>query len=724
MDYQTLECEDIKLAYKENVLTVCLDQKDSKVNTLSKRLMPEFEKIIAALESDSEVKAVLITSGKKDCFIAGADINDLRQKKEEEVWKLSLKGQEIFSRLASLQQVVIAAIDGACLGGGLELALSCDYRLASETKQTKLGLPEVLLGLLPGAGGTQRLPKLVGLEKSLTMMLTGMALSPRHAKSIGLVDLLTHPSGFQQKAFQLAKDLAKSGKKIKRPQKPAGLMGFLEKTPFGPSLILRKARQGVMAKTRGLYPAPLTLLDVVSFALGHGSKQGFAKEAKEFSRLSQTHESASLISLFDAQTLLKKNPSGSKNYKEVHRIGVLGSGLMGAGISLVSLLKGLQVRMRDLDYKSLVRGQAMIYKDLNRRCKKKRMTAFERDKIFSRLSVQTDLSHFSNCQLLIEAVFEDLSLKHKVLKEIEAVTGDELIFASNTSALPISKIAEVSKRPERVLGMHYFSPVEKMPLLEIIITDKTDEESQTVARKLGQKQGKTVIVVKDGPGFYTTRILCPYMDEVAELLKEGVSFSYLDKLMQELGFPVGPVTLIDEVGLDVAIHVVEDLGKAFGPRVSSQDTSLLKALAKKGCLGRKSGHGFYLYEKNPKKKKEKKIANPLALHLLREAKTVSKKLPSKEEIQKRLVYRMVNEAAMCLQEEIIARPEDGDIGAVFGLGFPPIHGGPFRYLDFLGPDQFTRDMNSFADSYGERFKPAGMILDLAKAKKKVYASEQ
>jgi 3-hydroxyacyl-CoA dehydrogenase len=326
---------------------------------------------------------------------------------------------------------------------------------------------------------------------------------------------------------------------------------------------------------------------------------------------------------------------------------------------------------------------------------------------------------------VIEAVFEDLTLKHRVLQEVEANTSDSCIFASNTSALPISKIASVSKRPENVVGMHYFSPVHKMPLLEVIVTDQTSDAAAAIAVDVGIRQGKTVIVVKDGPGFYTTRILAPFMDEAALLCQEGIAFHTLDSIMQRFGYPVGPITLMDEVGLDVALHVAEDLKAALGTRVSSQDPAALQELLAQKCLGRKSGKGFYLYEtpslwKKLVCRKKGKSENPLAVQALQK-KRRGEAPKDTDQVAARMTLRMVNEAVYCLQEGILSRPVDGDIGAVFGLGFPPIHGGPFRYLDTMGISKAVDQLNRLRDQYGARFEPAPLLVEMGQSGKGFYS---
>ncbi len=705
------------------VAVVTFDDPANKVNTLHSRLMPEFEALLTQIQGDPSYKGVVVISGKDSCFVAGADIEELSTAPDAAaIEKLSHKGQALFAKLEAFPLPVVAAIHGACLGGGLELALACRYRIATTASCTVLGLPEVMLGLLPGAGGTQRLPRLIGLQAAVQMMLAGNSLRPEKAYRMGLVDYLTIPEGLRAVAIQAALDLASQKLHPKR-KKPKGLMGLLEKYPMGQNLILNKARSMVQQKTKGLYPAPFAIIEVLRTGIQDGTRLGFAKESREFAQLSQTSVSKSLISLYYGQNDLKKNRYGTPQHKAT-KLAVLGGGLMGSGIALVSIQKNFHVRLKDLNQESIGNSKKYIWKELDQKRKRRSLSECEANQIFSRFSTQLDFHKFDTVDVVIEAVFEDLTLKHRVLQEVEANTPDTCIFASNTSALPISQIASVSKRPQNVVGMHYFSPVHKMPLLEVVVTEQTSDATAAIAVDVGIRQGKTVIVVKDGPGFYTTRILAPFMDEAALLCQEGMAFDELDTMMQRFGYPVGPIMLMDEVGLDVAQHVAEELKTAFGERVSSQDPAALQDLLSKKCLGRKSGKGFYLYDtpslwKKVLCRKKGKAINPLAVEALQKKRRgEAPKDPA--QVTARMAMRMVNEAVYCLQEGILSRPLDGDIGAVFGLGFPPIHGGPFRYLDTMGISKAVDQLHRLRDQYGARFEPAPLLVEMGTTGKRFY----
>lgn len=706
-----LDRSPLSMTIKKDIAVLCFDDPHKKVNTLNSSLLPLFEKYLDKIEKNEEIKGIVILSGKKDCFIAGADIEELQAAKSvKEAQALSRKGQLVFERLSKSSKPVVAAISGSCLGGGMELALACHYRIARVNSKTSLGLPEVMLGLLPGAGGTQRLPRLIGLEKSLKMMLTGAPVDATRAYKMGLVDYITHSESIEGIAIDAAIRL--SSKTLKRRvRKKKGFTSYLEATLIGREFMIRKAREGVMEKTKGLYPAPLAILDLVSYGMKNSVIKGLVKESEEFARLSQTPEAKGLMSLYFAQTETKKNRFGEPK-KPVENLAVLGAGLMGAGIASVSIQKNFFVRLKDLNMGSLSKAKKSVWKELSSKVKRKKITPFQRNQILSQLAVQVDNHQFSSCDMVIEAVFEDMKLKHKVLQDMEAALSPKAVFASNTSALPISEIARVAKHPERVVGMHYFSPVSKMPLLEIISTEQSSQEALSRSVNVGHRQGKTVIVVKDGPGFYTTRILAPYMDEAAIVLLEGVDIKELDETMLLFGFPVGPIKLLDEVGIDVACHIQESLGEAFGTRVSSGDDSLLQFLSKKNFLGRKTGKGCYIYEGS--KGSGRSVNRELENFLKEKQKNTKKKSEDVRILQKRLAYRMMNEAVHCLEDGILSSSQDGDIGAVFGLGFPPFLGGPFHYINTLGVQKFRDELKRFADAYGERFTPPKLLEDMAR----------
>ncbi|WP_248346349.1 fatty acid oxidation complex subunit alpha FadJ [Anaeromyxobacter paludicola] len=704
------------------VAVVRFDLPGEPVNTLSPEVGAEFDAVLRRLERDETVRAVVLLSGKPDGFIAGAKI-DLVQgaRSAVEGEALARTAQAGFDRLERFRKPVVAAIHGACLGGGLEWALACHWRIASDDPRTRLGVPEVQLGLIPGAGGTQRLPRLVGIAAALDLILTGRPVKARKALRLGLVDEVVPPPLLRAHAVARAHELATG---VLRREHPAGLkklrkdglqalqQAALEENPFGRELLFRQALKQVRAKSRGHYPAPEKAIEAVRQGYEKGFERGLEREAQLFGELAVSPVAKRLMELFFAQSALKKD-SGvddpTVKPRPVRRVGVLGGGLMGAGIAYVTTGAGLTVRLREKDDAGVGRALAGVRGVLEERVRRRAMDRLERDAQLRLLTATTGWEGFAKVDLLVEAVFEDLALKQQMLRAFEAVnpTG---IFASNTSSIPIGEIAKASEHPESVLGMHYFSPVHKMPLLEVIVTPHTAPQVTATAVAVGKKQGKTVIVVNDGPGFYTSRILAPYVNEAAQLLVEGARVEDVDGALTDFGFPVGPIMLLDEVGVDVGHKVAKVLHAAFGERMGSPEA--LSALLDQGRLGRKAGKGFYTYGGKVKE------VDPAAYDVLPGGR--SRRSFDRNQIAERVVLQLVNEAVRCLGEGILRSPRDGDVGAVFGLGFPPFLGGPFRHADTLGAPALLESLKRLRDRYGERFEPAPLLAEYARLGRSFY----
>ncbi|HEY6105801.1 MAG TPA: 3-hydroxyacyl-CoA dehydrogenase NAD-binding domain-containing protein, partial [Anaeromyxobacteraceae bacterium] len=600
------QARNFRLEVAEGVATVLIDEPGEPVNTLSPEVGEEFDRLLTGLGKDPAVKAVVFASGKKDGFIAGARIEMLQGvKSAADAEKLAREGQAGFDRLERFPKPVVAAVHGACLGGGLELAMACHYRICSDDPRTQLGQPEVQLGLIPGAGGTQRLPRLTGIATALDLILTGKNVRPRKALAIGLVDEVAPAPLLLEVARRRAAELASGALKRARPAgvKRLGSHGLaalqqaaLEENFLGREILFRQARRQLMEKTRGHYPAPEKALEAVKRGYDKGFPAGLEREARLFGELAVSDVARRLMEIFFATTALKKDngtPDPSVKPRLVASVGVLGGGLMGSGIAYVTVNAGIPVRLREKDDAGVGRAFAGVRQVLDERVKKKQIDRLERGDRMRLLTAGTGWEGFERVDLLVEAVFEDLALKQEMVRAFEAVNS-KAIFASNTSSIPIARIAEASKRPEGVVGMHYFSPVHKMPLLEVIVTDRTAHEATATAVALGKRQGKTVIVVRDGPGFYTSRILAPYMNEAAQLLVEGAAIEEIDRALGDFGFPVGPIVLLDEVGIDVGAKVAKVMHQAFGERMGAPEA--LARVVEAGRLGRKSKKGFYTYD--------------------------------------------------------------------------------------------------------------------------------
>lgn len=684
----------------ENVAIITLDTPGEKVNKLNEKLIDEFSDLLEQLESDDTLEGALLISGKEDNFIAGADIEMFKTRETaEELSELSWRGHEILLRVENFPKPIVVGIHGSCMGGGTELALASHYRVVSDHNSTKIALPEVKLGLLPGMGGTQRLPRLIGIQKALPYLLTGQNMYSYQAGKTGFADEVVHQYSLKEAGIKAVKKL-KNGK-VSHPDKRSVLEKVSESNAVGRGFIFDQARKQTQSETKGNYPAPPKIIDSVEYGFKNGFEEGLKYESKRFGELAVTPESRALVQLFFAMNDSKKNPLSDKK-RDVKKIGVLGAGLMGSGIAEVSIEDGLQVWLKDQKLKDAMKGENAIRENLDKKVGKHILSDFERDEKMSLVHPTESYEAFKEVDLVIEAVFEDLDLKKKIVEEVEEVCREDTIFASNTSSLPISQISGNAKRPENIVGMHYFSPVPKMPLMEIVKTDKTADWVVATAFEVGLRQDKNVIVVNDGPGFYTTRILAPFINEALLLLEEGAKIEELDDAMKQYGFPVGPIALLDEVGIDVGAHVADTLSDKFEAR-GARTSEKTKELINDDYLGRKNQKGFYKYEEGSKKKKE------INEEIYKYFGGKDRKSFHEKEIQERLSLVMINEAVLCLQEEILQSATDGDLGAILGLGFPPFLGGPFRYVDRVGVDAFIDRMEFYRAEHGNRFKPADLL---------------
>lgn len=691
------------LSIVDGVAWLLLDEPGKRVNTLSSRLLAWFGERLEELAA-ARPEGLVIASRKEDVFVAGADLEELQALSDPaEVVAMLARGHELLGRLEALPFPTVAAIHGACLGGGLELALACGRRVATEHGKTRLGFPEVQLGLLPGLGGTQRTPRLIGVPDALDLVLTGRQVDARKAKRLGLIDEACHPADLRAAALALLR--AEGGRRPAKKSLASRAGDLLSRTPFGGPLVWEKARAGVLKKTGGHYPAPLTAIEVMREGVKLPLGRALDLEAGAFSQLVTSETAKSLISIFFAKNAVEGRAGQlARKARPVGTIGVLGAGFMGAGIAQVLAAKGERVVLKDRDLAALGRGYAFSRAQFQERVERRRMREAEAKTALGRIHPTIDYADLRRADFVIEAVFEDLELKRKVIAEVEAVAPESLIFASNTSAIPISQIATASRRPERVVGMHFFSPVAKMPLLEIVRHPGTSAETLATTVEIGRRMGKTVIVVGDGPGFFTSRVLGAMLNEAAWMLTEGAAIEEADRAMTAWGWPVGPFALLDEVGLDVAAHAGEVVRAGTGHRLEAP--ALFERMLADGRLGRKSGRGFYLYEAGGQK--GKRVDEALtALLGWRKGEIAA------AELVDRCWLQMLNETARCMEEKIIENPADVDLGVIFGFGFPPFRGGLLREADRRGLPWVVDRLEAFAARHGDRLVPAPLLRDLA-----------
>lgn len=653
----------------DGILWLVLDKRDTDTNVLSVSVLEQLDEIVDDIEK-SPPKAVVFRSGKAQGFIAGADVNEfLEVKSTQEALIMIKRGQTLFSRIAALPCPTIAMIEGFCMGGGTELALACDYRVALDGSATRIGLPEVKLGIHPAYGGLVRATALVNPLKSLEMMLTGKALSARAARAIGLIDL----SQPQRQIERAVRAIA-----LRPPQRQRmPLLGKLLSLPGIRNLLAEYMKKQVAKKApRQHYPAPYAILDVWAGYCGN-RKRMMEEEANSVARLIQGDKVRNLIRVFFLQTRLKG--LGDKQAFVPRHVHVIGAGTMGGDIAAWCALRGLSVTLQDREAKYL--GNA--FKRAHRLFGKRLKTASERNAALDRLIPDVNGDGIARADVIIEAIFEDIDAKQAIYRDVEARMKPDAVLATNTSSIPLETLAKGLEQPDRLVGVHFFNPVAMMPLVEVVSAASTSKNTVQQAIAFTQHIGKLPLPVQSSPGFLVNRILMPYLVEAFTLYDEGVAPEAIDKAATDFGMPMGPVELADTVGLDICQSVAQNLSEAFGIAVPAG----LKRFVDNGDLGKKSGRGFYAY-KNGKTVRDKDVD-----------------LGDQKVIQNRLIFRFINEAAACLQEEIVEDRDLLDAGIIFGTGFAPFRGGPMNYSLDQGVDSIVATMSEYAERFGDRFKP-------------------
>jgi 3-hydroxyacyl-CoA dehydrogenase/enoyl-CoA hydratase/3-hydroxybutyryl-CoA epimerase len=694
----------------KGVATLLFDLPNEKVNKLSTEVMVELRELLSSFNDRQDIKVLLIRSAKPGIFIAGADIKEIEDITDpQEGFEKASMGQGIMNQLAFLEFPTIAVIEGVALGGGLELALACSFRVASDSSKVQLGLPEVNLGIIPGFGGTQRLPRLIGVQQALPMILAGKSVDTKAASKVGLIDASFSEVFFEDGLSGFVDDVVSGKRPVSygiRRQFKGMIDQFLDTSFIGRALVFRQAKKNLMAQTKGQYPAPLAALDAVKYGVFVPITPGLKMEAHLFSKLVITPICKNLIRLFYIQEALKKDIGvrDSVAIKPMTHFGVLGAGLMGGGIAWLFSYRGGIVRIKDVTWPAIAKAlktASELYQGL---VKKRKLTESGMTMAMHHLSGGLDFTGFSQANVVVEAIVEDMAIKKKVFEELEANISEETIIASNTSGLSITEMASVLKKPERFVGMHFFSPVHRMPLVEVIRGEKTSDETVAHIVQLSKDLKKTPIVVENCPGFLVNRILIPYVNEAVRLLEDGVSLATIDKVAVDFGMPLGPLALADEVGLDVGYKVAKQLQEGYGDRMAvAKSFEAIHQL--KDVLGKKSGKGFYIHgtkEKFPNL--DLKIEQSGCVGV------------SEAEVRDRLFLIMVNEAARCLAEGIVKKVSYLDMAMILGTGFPPFRGGLMRYADSLGIDGVKGKLNALKEKYGSRFEPAPLINELAASK--------
>jgi 3-hydroxyacyl-CoA dehydrogenase/enoyl-CoA hydratase/3-hydroxybutyryl-CoA epimerase len=690
---------DLQLEIQYGLALLTFDRPDSKVNLLTRQVMLQLEELLESIEAAAErgqVQAVLIRSGKHRNFIAGANIDELAAiDSAAEGAELSRRGQEILLRLERLPVPTVAAIDGTCVGGGLELALACDFRVASDHPRTGLRFPETQIGILPGLGGTVRTPRLIGLRPALDLILSGKQVSARRALRLGLVDRVFDPDRFDKDAGGFAKRLAGSGKKPLRRRRSLIARAVQEGAPAR-WVILRLTRSALAARTKGHYPALPTALEVTVGGLTVSPEKAYAQEAEAFGALSVTPECKNLISVYQLTEAARKGvPAGEP--AKVKRAGVVGAGLMGAGIAELFAYQNIPVRVVDLDRGRVDAGVKRARGLLETAAARSGWSADELQERLDCLKGATSYEGFERAHVVVEAVLELMDVKRRVFKTIEENVPETTLIVSNTSALSISELQREMSHPGRSCGLHFFNPPHRMPLVEVVRGAQTADDALATAFELAVHLGKTPVVVKDSPGFVVNRVLAAYLTEAGYLLQSGMSIERLDRAMSRFGMPVGPLRLLDEIGLDVVAEVSQTMVNAFGERFTA--APVIGEVLAVGMSGRKGGLGFYRYAD-----KEAKGVNPEVEKLLRRVATGTP--PSSAAAEERMVFSMVNEAARILDDEIVDSPGTLDVAMIMGTGFPPFRGGLLRYADSLGLDRVRERLHHYAADAGPRLEPS------------------
>lgn len=696
-----------------NVGLLTFDQPNSRANTLGQAVLGEFEEVLTQIEGQKNLQGLIFRSGKPGMFIAGADLKELGSAEHdpEQAKKMVQRGLKVIARLEALPYPTVAAIEGGCMGGGLEVALGFDHRIASTHPKTELGLPETKIGLIPGWGGTQRLPRVIGPANAVEMIASGEGAKAKKAVELGLVFDAVPSERLLDEAKRLVQLSRESGEWKKARQQKQQPVGLTEDQGM---FAFAVAKGAVLAKTKGQLPAPLAAVDVVEKSCNLPLEDGLKVETDAFVKLVGSEISRNLIAVFFMNQRIQKDTGVSDaNVKprEINRVGVLGAGIMGSGIAGAFVRRGISCTMLDVNDAAIAKGVGAIQKVMYARLEIGRMKPEEIAAALGKLSTTTSLAAMTDRELVVEAVVENEAVKVKTYEELQKHLPQDAILASNTSTISITRMAKSVKNPERFAGMHFFNPVDRMPLVEVIRGEKTSDATVVTLVALAKKIGKSPIVVKDCPGFLVNRILFPYINESLVLLEEGAEPRAIDKAATAFGMPMGPIMLNDVVGNDTALYAGQVVNTAFADRAAT--TRILDELVKAGRLGQKSGAGFYSFAKDPKRGTD----DPAFAAILEKCRTKSPRKIDAEEITDRLFLPMLLEATRCLAEGIVRDPADVDMGLILGIGFPAWRGGILRWGQSLGIEEVLKRLKRY-EHLGTRFQPTEGLRRMAAFKNK------
>ena len=702
----TLSIDDDKVAW------ITFDDPERPLNVLDEGVMRRLAEAVDRVRArarEGRVNLLIVRSGKPGSFIAGADVDAIEAIEDPAEAETKIKlGQAILSEVSSLQVPTFAVIDGICLGGGTELALACDYRLVSDSPKTSIGLPEVMLGILPAWGGTTRLPRTIGLQAALDLLLTGKRIDARKAKRIGFATEILPAQILEATAKEAALRIAATPPQAKR----SIARRLVDDNPVGRKLVLTLARRQVMKTTGGHYPAPLRILDVLGENLGRSVEQSLAAEASAAAELVVSKVSKNLIHVFHMREAARKEMAEAPAHP-VRMLGVLGAGVMGGGVAQLAAHNGVRVYMKDIQHEAVGNGLSHARSLFDKAVQRRRLSRREAAQRMEHISGGLEYHGLAAAELVVEAVVERMDVKRQVLAETERHVRADCVLATNTSSLSVDAMAEALQRPERFCGMHFFNPVHRMPLVEVVRGARSSEEALATVYRFAVELGKVPVLVNDGPGFLVNRILGPYLNEAGHLLEDGATVQSIDGTAKRFGMPMGPLRLIDEVGIDVSTHAGAALHEALGARLDPAPA--LVALAETGRLGRKGGRGFYLYEDGREKGVDEEIYKELRIPPLGD-----KQPPDAREIRRRLVVAMVNEAARALEERIVERAADVDLAMIMGTGFPPFHGGLLRFADDHHPRRCLEIARELHARLGPRFEPPELLEQLAASGRTFY----